>query len=61
MNKYILLYMPPCGNWYVHSHKIYPSEAAAIEAAKKFIAPGTLIAVYPIIVGWIASLAEPTP
>lgn len=43
--KFILFYKPPCGNWYVHSHKLYPSVDAAYEAAKKFLHPDIPIAV----------------
>lgn len=43
--QYILLYLPPCGRWYVHSHKIYPSPEAARAAAKKFLHPDVVISV----------------
>jgi hypothetical protein len=38
---WLLFYFPPCGKWYVHSHKIYESLAEAKEAAEKFLHPGT--------------------
>jgi len=48
MNAYILLYKPPCGRWYVHSHKLYPTKAAAYEAAAKFLCPGTPYTTRPV-------------
>lgn len=39
--KYILIYKPPCGTWYVHSHKLYDSPEDLVIAAKKFLSPGT--------------------
>ncbi len=46
--KYLLFYEPPCGEWYVHSHKLYSSEEAARDAARKFLSPETPIAIVPI-------------
>ncbi len=40
---FILLYMPPCGEWYVHSHKLYTSVEQARDKAAKFLTPGTRI------------------
>lgn len=44
-DRYVLFYQPPCGAWYVHSHKIYASAGDAAAAAKKFLAPGTPISI----------------
>ncbi len=38
---FILLYQPPCGQWYVHSHKIYPTIDKANAAIERFISLGT--------------------
>jgi len=38
-----LFYKPPCGQWYVHSHKLYSSYQEAKEAAAKFLHPETPI------------------
>lgn len=43
--RFVLFYQPPCGDWYVHSHKLYPSEEAARAAARKFLPVGTVIAI----------------
>lgn len=40
-NSFILLYQPPVGLWYVHSHKIYCSSEDAEDAIERFITPGT--------------------
>lgn len=44
-DRYVLFYQPPCGDWYVHSHKIYTSAGDAAAAAKKLLAPGTPISI----------------
>lgn len=44
----LLLYKPPCGKWYVHSHKLYASHLEAYEAAKKFLHPDTPFAITDI-------------
>lgn len=36
-DKFILLYQPPCGRWYVHSHKLYDTRMQAVEAINKFL------------------------
>lgn len=46
--KYALLYQPPCGAWYVHSHKLYDSPEQADEAAGRFLHHTTPRAVVPI-------------
>lgn len=46
--KYVLFYLPPCGAWYVHSHKLYDSEEEARDAARRFLRPGTSITVSPV-------------
>lgn len=46
--KYVLFYRPRCGDWYVHSHKLYSSEEKAREAAKKFLHPKTQISIMPM-------------
>ena len=40
-DKFILLYQPPCGRWYVHSHKLYDTRMQAVEAINRFIHPET--------------------
>lgn len=45
---YILFYKPPCGKWYVHSHKLYDTPLQADDAAKRFLAQGTPYAVLPV-------------
>jgi len=42
---FVLLYKPPCGEWYVHSHKIYGNMEAARSKARKFLPRGTPIAI----------------
>lgn len=37
MDQFALFYKPPCGRWYVHSHKLYPSVEAAEQAARAFL------------------------
>lgn len=54
----ILLYKPPNGRWYVHSHKIYPSNDAAREAAREFLAPGTQISFRKVEAPWLEKLSE---
>lgn len=44
-SKFVLFYQPPCGKWYVHSHKLYPTPDKAREAAEQFLSPGTPIAI----------------
>lgn len=56
--KFILFYQPPCGTWYVHSHKLYATEAAAEAAAAKFLPPDTPISVAPISISWVDNLAR---
>ncbi len=51
--QFILFYKPPCGAWYVHSHKLYPSAAAAEHAAGKFLAAGTPIAILNFNATWL--------
>lgn len=46
--KFALFYFPPCGKWYVHSHKLYETADAARDAARKFLVPGALFAILPI-------------
>lgn len=46
--KFALFYRPPCGMWYIHSHKLYETPEKAHEAAKKFLHPDTLIFVLPV-------------
>jgi hypothetical protein len=46
--KFVLLYMPRCNSWYVHSHKLYSSFDEAREAAEKFLPVGTPIAIAPL-------------
>lgn len=58
---YVLFYQPPCGRWYVHSHKLYPSAANAFDAAKRFLSPGTPIAVLPVGEKALADAAEVDP
>jgi len=48
MIGYILFYRPPCGKWYVHSHKLYDSPAQADEAAGRFLHAETPRAVLPV-------------
>jgi len=50
---FVLFYQPPCGKWYVHSHKRYPSAAAARLAAGEFLHPDT-----PYQVRSVAALAH---
>lgn len=50
---FILFYKPPCGIWYVHSHKLYPSTDAAYEAAKKFLAPDTPISILSVSMDYL--------
>lgn len=45
---YALLYKPPCGKWYVHSHKLYADPLQAEHAADKFLSPGTPYVAYQI-------------
>lgn len=45
---FALLYQPPCGQWYVHSHKMYPTIDAADAAAEKFLHTETPRVVVPI-------------
>jgi hypothetical protein len=45
---YVLFYQPPCGKWYVHSHKIYGSVQDAFTAAEKFLSSGTPISIIAI-------------
>lgn len=47
-NSFILLYQPPVGLWYVHSHKIYCSPADAEDAIERFITPGTPVKIINI-------------
>ena len=42
---FVLLYRPPCGEWYIHSHKLYPSKEIARTRAQKFLPTGTPIAI----------------
>lgn len=42
---FLLLYKPPCGEWYAHSHKLYPDRATARAKAAKFLEPGTPISI----------------
>lgn len=37
--SHLLLYRPPCGKWYVHSHKLYPNQDEAADAAIRFLPP----------------------
>jgi hypothetical protein len=51
--KYALFYKPACGEWYVHSHKLYDTKKKAEAAAHKFLMPGQvyaikLISFYPL-------------
>lgn len=48
MNGYLIFYKPPCGIWYVHSHKIYPTLGAAKDAIKRFLPRGTPTAIRSI-------------
>ncbi len=52
----VLFYKPPCGKWYVHSHKTYPSVEDAYAAAKKFLHPDTPIAVLPVDVDYLETV-----
>lgn len=45
---FALLYKPPCGEWYVHSHKLYDSREQAREKASKFLEPGVPIAIVEV-------------
>lgn len=45
---YALFYMPPCGKWYVHSHKLFLSTELARDAAKRFLSAGTPYVILPI-------------
>lgn len=38
---FLLLYKPPCGKWYVHSHKLYMTVDDAYKAVCKFLHKGT--------------------
>lgn len=46
--EFLLFYQPPCGKWYVHSHKLYGSFDLARQAARKFLEPGTPISILPL-------------
>jgi hypothetical protein len=46
--KFILMYKPPCGLWYVHSHKLYDTEDQGRDAARRFLSPGTEYKLVPI-------------
>lgn len=46
--RYLLFYKPPCGSWYVHSHKLYDTPEQARDSAKRFLHPDTEIAVHGI-------------
>lgn len=48
MTRYALLYLPPCGVWYVHSHKMFDTEELARQGARKFLPTGTEYAVIPV-------------
>lgn len=52
----VLFYKPPCGKWYVHSHKTYPSVEDAYAAAKKFLHPDPPIAVLPVDVDYLETV-----
>lgn len=56
--KFVLFYQPPCGTWYVHSHKLYDTEADAIEAAKKFLCANTPIYTMPVPVATFENYAK---
>ncbi len=54
--KYILLYKPPCGVWYVHSHKLYDSVEAARRAAIKFLHSDTPVYILPFSISRVENL-----
>lgn len=58
---HVLFYQPPCGKWYVHSHKLYPSQDAATEAAGKFLSPGIPFAAVPVELGELNRIAAGEP
>lgn len=60
-SKIVLFYLPPCGNWYVHSHKLYDTGDEAFEAAKKFLVPGTKFAPVTIDISRIDAHAYEVP
>lgn len=54
----VLLYRPPNGMWYVHSHKLYPTKKHARVAAREFLAPGTPISFRKVNLKWLTALME---
>lgn len=60
-DQFILFYQPPCGNWYVHSHKLYSSVEAGKTGAQKFLPSGTRIAVVPADIALIEECAHEVP
>lgn len=59
--NFVLFYKPPCGKWYVHSHKLYSDDAAANEAAVQFLPSGTPIAVVPILPDFLDTQMRKVP
>lgn len=59
--QFILFYKPPCGNWYVHSHKLYSSVRAGQAGARKFLTPGTMIAVLPLDTALLTACQHEVP
>lgn len=58
---FVLFYKPPCGRWYVHSHKLYESEGAARAAAARFLTPGTPISIATVAATMLDRDAFPLP
>lgn len=61
IDPFVLLYQPPCGKWYVHSHKLYPSIADGKIGAQKFLPPGTRIAIIPVDIALVEECAHEVP
>lgn len=61
--RFALFYLPPCGEWYLHSHKLYDSREVALEKALKFLPPGSIVSVQPVDIELLydqaTTLAEP--
>ena len=54
----MLLYLPPCGVWYVHSHKLYDSPDDARGGARRFLPQGTEYAIIAIDVSVLDEQSE---
>lgn len=59
--RYALLYKPPCGVWYAHSHKLYLSVSAAEDAVVKFLPAGTEYSIVAVNLLTVQAVAKRVP